>query len=178
LALRRWVTDADLIAAGSDALQWPQAPPNRIVQAWGQISWAELFGTVEPMLLRHTDQMAMSSELQSRFPYLDYRIVEIALRIPQRFHRPGLGLLRDACIDLFPPGYLDNTRQDFTLPMASWMRGPLRNLCQARLEALKQSHWLDQAWITRQWQAFEAGQLPWLFAWRLVVLGEFSVRQY
>ena len=177
LALRRWASEADLAAAGSEALAWPELPPQRITQAWGQISWAELFGYGEPMLLRDSDVFSMASGLELRVPFLDHRIVEIALRMPQRFQRPVKGLLRDACADLFPPGYLDHPKQGFALPMARWMQGPLQGLCLARLEALQASGWLDPGWIAQQWQAFEAGQLNWTRAWSLVVLGEWAARQ-
>jgi hypothetical protein len=56
------------------------------------------------------------------------------------------------------------------------MLGPLRPLCQARLERLQASGWLDPAWIRGQWRAFEADQLRWTRAWDLVVLGEFASR--
>jgi asparagine synthase (glutamine-hydrolysing) len=177
LALRRWANAADLTAAGAEPLQWPDPPPQRITQTWGQISWAELFGYTEPMLLRDSDVMSMASGLELRVPFLDHRIVEIALRMPQRFQKPGKDLLRQACEDLFPPGYLDRKKQGFCLPMASWMRGPLHPFCRSRLEALQGSGYLDPAWIAEQWQAFEAGQLSWPRAWSLVVLGEFAARE-
>jgi asparagine synthase (glutamine-hydrolysing) len=151
--------------------------PQRITQAWGQISWAELCGYTEPMLLRDGDCFSMASGLELRLPFLDHRLVEIALRMPQRFQRRGKGLLRAACRDLFPPGYLDRPKQGFALPMAMWMRGPLDELCRARLEALQASGWLDSGWIAQQWQAFQAGQLNWPRAWSLVVLGEFALRE-
>ena len=176
LALRRWASDQDLDAAGAESLQWPALPPQRITQAWGQTSWAELFGYTEPLLLRDSDAMSMACGLELRVPFMDHQLVEIALRMPQRFQSPGKGLLRHACADLFPPGHLNRPKQGFALPMTAWMRGPLRELCRSRLEALQLSGWLDPAWINQQWQAFEAGQLNWPRAWSLVVLGEFAQR--
>jgi asparagine synthase (glutamine-hydrolysing) len=177
LALRRLASAADLAAAGAAPLQWPEPPPQRITQGWGQISWAELFGYTEPMLLRDGDALSMASGLELRVPFLDHRLVEIALRMPQRFQGPGKGLLRAACVDLFPPGYLHRPKQGFALPMAQWMCGPLRGLCQSRLEALQASGWLEAGWVAKQWQAFEAGQLNWSRAWSLVVLGSFAARE-
>jgi asparagine synthase (glutamine-hydrolysing) len=177
LALRRWATDRDLDAAGAEPLQWPGSAPQRITQAWGQTSWAELFGYAEPMLLRDSDGMSMACGLELRVPFLDHHLVEISLRMPQRFQRPGKGLLRQACADVFPPGYLDRPKQGFTLPMAAWMLGPLLPLCLSRLQSLEQVGWLDAGWINQQWQAFEDGQLNWPRAWSLVVLGEFAQRE-
>ena len=146
------------------------------LQGHGQIAWAELFGYCEPMLLRDSDVFSMASSLELRVPFLDHRLVELALRLPERFHGPAKGLLRQACGDLFPAGYLERPKQGFTLPMRPWMLGPLRPLCRERLERLEQSGWLEPAWIHRQWQAFEADRLRWTRAWNLVVLGEFAAR--
>lgn len=44
--------------------------------------------------------------------------MEIALRMPQRFHRLGKGLLRQACADLCTSAYLDRPKQCFVLPKA------------------------------------------------------------
>ncbi|MCT0200795.1 hypothetical protein KQ313_14065 [Synechococcus sp. CS-1325] len=177
VALRRWASDGDLVAAGVEALKWSSPPPERISQGWGQISWAELFGTSVPRLLRDINGYSMATGLELRVPFFDHRLVEIALRMPQRFQRPGNGLLRASCQDLFPVGYLDSPRQAFSLPMRPWMLGPLLNLCSLRLEALQSSGWLDPDWITQQWQAFYGRKLPWPRAWSLVVLGEWALRE-
>lgn len=176
LALRRWATDGDLDRAGAEPLQWPQSPSQRITQPWGQVSWAELFGYTEPMLLRDSDVMSMACGLELRVPFLDHQLVEIALRMPQRYHKHGKSLLRQACADLFPAGYLSRPKQGFALPMDAWMRGPLRQLCLGRLESLQQADWVDSAWIKSQWQCFDAGQIHWTRVWSLVVLGEFARR--
>jgi asparagine synthase (glutamine-hydrolysing) len=178
LALRRWASDRDLVEAGAKPLHFPTSPPHRITQPWGQTSWSELFGYTEPMLLRDSDVMSMACGLELRVPFLDHQLVEIALRMPQYLHRHGKGLLRDSCADLFPAGYLNRGKQGFALPMAAWMRGPIRLLCQIRLEALEHSGWLDPVWIQQQWQAFEAGEQNWPRVWTLVVLGEFVQREH
>ncbi|MCP9890267.1 hypothetical protein KBY57_04210 [Cyanobium sp. Aljojuca 7D2] len=176
LALRRCFGDSELASAGADPLLWPDQPPQRITQSWGQISWADLFGTTEPLLLRDTDALSLAAGLELRMPFLDHRIAEIALRMPQRYQRPGNGLLRSACQDLLPAGDPDRAQQGFSLPMRAWMLGPLSSLCRSRLGALQGSSWLQPTWISGQWQLFEAGQLHWRRAWCLVVLGEWAMR--
>jgi asparagine synthase (glutamine-hydrolysing) len=177
VSVRRFIGDADLAAAGAKRLQWPELPAVPLRQSQSQISWAELFGYCEPMLLRDSDVFSMASSLELRVPFLDHRLVEMALRMPQRFHGPAKGLLKEACLDLFPAGYLNRPKQGFSLPMRPWMRGPLRSLCLDRLDSLQASGWLDPPWIREQWEAFEAGRLNWARTWNLVVLGEFAQRQ-
>jgi len=176
VSMRRFLGDADLLAAGAKPLRWPEPPPAPLRQSHGQISWAELFGYCEPMLLRDSDVFSMASSLELRVPFLDHRLVELALRMPQAFHGPAKGLLREACQDLFPAEYLNRPKQGFTLPMRPWMLGPLRGLCLDRLDSLRASGWLDPLWIDAQWRAFEAEGLRWTRAWNLVVLGEFAAR--
>ena len=176
LAMRRIATVSDLNAAGADSLYWPKSPVHRITQAWGQTSWAELFGYTEPLLLREYNSMNIAFGIEWRMPFLDHHIVEIALRMPQRFHKSGKGLLLQSCADLFPPDYLHIPKQRFDLPMNRWMCGPLRELCLVRIAALQATGWLDPSWIDLQWQAFTSGNLHWSQAWSLVVLGEFARR--
>jgi asparagine synthase (glutamine-hydrolysing) len=176
VAMRRYFGAAELAAAGASALTFPEAPPVPRLTGHGQISWAELFGYCEPMLLRDSDVFSMASSLELRVPFLDHRLVELALRMPPRFHGSAKALLRQSCLDLFPSGYLNRPKQGFNLPMRPWMLGPLRPLCQERLDRLEASGWLEPAWIRGQWQAFEADQLRWTRAWDLVVLGEFARR--
>lgn len=177
LALRRWATPASLRAAGAVALPWPTPAQPLPASRWGTITAAELQGYTEPMLLRDSDVMSMASALELRVPFLDQRLVDLALACPAGVQRPGKQLLREACIDLFPPGTLDRPKQGFTLPMAAWMQGPLHPLCMDRLTALCRSGWLSPDWVLTQWQRFEAGRLHWTRAWSLVVLGEFASRE-
>lgn len=176
LALRRWASNRELQAAGLPPVAWPSPPLPLPRHRWAKISSAELFGYTEPMLLRDSDVLSMACGLEVRVPFLDQRIQELVWALPASLLRPGKALLRAACADLFPPGYLERPKQGFTLPMAAWMQGPLRPLCQQRLAALTASGWLDPGWLQQQWQRFEAGRLNWPRAWSLVVLGEFASR--
>jgi hypothetical protein len=91
-------------------MKWPASAPQRITQAWGQTSWAEFFCYTKPLFLRDSDAMSMASGLELRVRFLNYQLVEIALRVPQRSQRPGKALLRQACADLFPHAYLNRPK--------------------------------------------------------------------
>lgn len=177
LALRRWATPADLHAAAAMDLPWPTPAGLLPADPWAVITAAELQGYTEPMLLRDSDVMSMASALEVRVPFLDQRLVDLALACSASAQRPGKKLLREACIDLFPAGYLDRPKQGFTLPMAAWMQGPLHALCLDRVKVLCRSGWLNPDWVQTQWQRFESGRLNWPRAWVLVVLGEFASRE-
>ena len=73
-------------------------------------------------------------------------------------------------------GYLNRLKRGISLPMSAWMRGPLIVLCISKMLMQSQNNWIDPAWTQLHWAAFEAGQLSWVRAWCLVVLGEFAQR--
>jgi asparagine synthase (glutamine-hydrolysing) len=176
VALRRWASNSDLREAGVTPYHWPTPPSHGSLDTWGICTLAELYGYTEPMLLRDADAMSMACGLELRVPFLDHRLVEFVVLTCRRFQRPGKFLLRAACSDLFPPGYLNRRKQGFALPMRPWMLGPLQALCHTRLQSLRGSGLLDPLWIDQQWSSFEAGHISWPRAWSLVVLGEFALR--
>jgi len=65
----------------------------------------ELFADPLPSLLRYEDRNSMAASVESRLPFLDYRLVELALAVPEReLIRDGWtkALLREAMNGLLP----------------------------------------------------------------------------
>lgn len=177
IALRRWYGDRDLESAGLNVVSFSEPPHFFLPQSWSRISFSEISNYTEPMLLRDTDNMSMASGLEIRVPFLDHRIVEFALRVPQSFHGTRKYMLRKAFKDIFPSGFLERPKQGFALPMDQWIMGPLRELVVQRLDSVKQSGFIDSGWIDSQWSAFLSRQLHWTRIWSIVVAGEFILRQ-
>jgi hypothetical protein len=117
-------------------------------------------------------------DIVAHFPFLDHRIVEACVRIPQRYHRPGYGLLLDACKDIYSPDLFNHTNTSNHLPMSRWMLGPLSSICYSRIQSLAKLGLFDSLWLRSQWSAFEADQLSWQHIWRLVVLGSIGLRDF
>lgn len=82
-----------------------------------------------PALLRYEDHNSMAHGIESRTPFLDYRLVELALQTPHRLKiRHGVTkiLLREAMRGILPEKV--RTRVDkvgFSTPEAEWFRGPM-----------------------------------------------------
>jgi asparagine synthase (glutamine-hydrolysing) len=75
------------------------------------------------------DRATMMASLEARVPFLDVEVVELAARIPPQWHRrDGVSkwLLRRAFDDLLPPEVLRRPKHAFDVPIAAWLRGPLR----------------------------------------------------
>jgi GT2 family glycosyltransferase len=78
-------------------------------------------------LLRATDAMSMWSSLEVRTPFLDYRLVELAMRIPAHHKMrltTGKLLLRDIAAATLPESS-NGAKRGFALPLGHWMRSDL-----------------------------------------------------
>lgn len=81
--------------------------------------------------LMRTDKMTMAESLEERVPWLDRRVVELALSLPSRWKlRRGEGkwIVRRAFRDLVPSHVLGAPKRGWFAPAAKWLRGELRPL--------------------------------------------------
>ena len=72
----------------------------------------------------------MAVSLEARVPFLDHRLVELALRIPSRYKIRGIStkrILKRAMMDLLPSETLRKRKHGFSVPTDLWFRGPLRD---------------------------------------------------
>ncbi|HUS16553.1 MAG TPA: asparagine synthase (glutamine-hydrolyzing), partial [Chloroflexia bacterium] len=83
-----------------------------------------------PALLQVEDRVSMAWSLESRVPLLDFRLVELAMRIPPELKLRGLEtkhILRRAVADLLPPVVANRRdKKGFPTPIGPWFAGPLQ----------------------------------------------------
>ena len=87
-------------------------------------------------VLVKVDRAAMAFSLETRAPLLDHRIFELAWRIPygqKVIGGVGKQPLRQLLDRYVPRALIDRPKRGFTVPMATWLRGPLRPWAQALL---------------------------------------------
>ena len=78
-------------------------------------------------ILVKVDRMSMRHSLELRSPFLDYRMVELGLRIPSRLRaRGGVNkyLLRRLAERHLPPEVCAAPKRGFSIPIQSWLRDP------------------------------------------------------
>ena len=81
-------------------------------------------------LLHKVDMASMAHALECRSPFLDHRVVELALALPRnrKFKlRKGQTklILKQAFADLMPPAIQKRGKMGFAVPLDRWFRGPL-----------------------------------------------------
>src|SRR5215469_2453162 len=82
-------------------------------------------------MLVNVDRPSMAASLEVRCPMLDHQLAEFATRIPASWKwQDGKGkrILLDALGDRLPPQLLTRPKKGFSVPLAVWFRGPLREL--------------------------------------------------
>jgi asparagine synthase (glutamine-hydrolysing) len=126
------------------------------------------------VLLRDSDVLSMAHGLELRVPFLDHVLVETCLRYGLADQEGSLlnkAWLLKAAGDLLPSGVADRPKQGFTLPMADWMRGPLKEFVGEGLAVIDGSGALPRVKIGRLLDDFERGRLSWSRVWQFAVLG-------
>ncbi len=82
-------------------------------------------------ILVKVDRASMANSLEVRAPFLDHEFVAWAFALPQRQKlRGGNGkaILKRAMEPLLPHELLYRPKRGFTVPLAQWLRGPLRQI--------------------------------------------------
>jgi len=85
------------------------------------------------------DRMGMAVSLEARTPFLDYRMMEFAFRMPGQLKlREGVTkyLYKKAVQPLIGEQLAYRRKQMFTVPVGEWLRGEKRAFCAERLERL------------------------------------------
>jgi len=183
-AARRKLLNGDVNYAPHDELAFlpaelDGAEPFEIVSAW------EMRAYMGDVLLRDSDVMSMHHSLELRVPFVDRPLIEWLWNQPTRYkYTPNhsKAALAHAVRDLLPPNTAKRAKRGFTLPLARWMRGPLRPFLEETfsLPSITRSGFFDGAGVQARWQNFITGNDPreWSRVWTLAVAIAFANRQH
>jgi asparagine synthase (glutamine-hydrolysing) len=124
---------ASVDGGGSPEASGPTRPVPRLSHLNARL-WFEFTTRNLPRWLRMEDRMSMASSVESRLPFMDYRLVEFAFSLPDDVklrHGYNKYILRRSMRNLLP-SHLTETRikHPFKAPFEDWLRGAWRPMIQ------------------------------------------------
>jgi asparagine synthase (glutamine-hydrolysing) len=117
-------------------------PLGHVVAAWEASAGLEPFDRLMATdletyladdLLAKVDVASMAHSVEVRSPLLDTELMGWAARLPVELkasRHGGKRLLRHAALAWLDEDLVDRPKQGFAVPVASWLRGPLRESCE------------------------------------------------
>ena len=107
-------------------------------------------------ILVKVDRASMSHSLESRMPFLDHRVVEFAWSLPLEMklnNTESKIVLRRVLERHVPRALFDRPKMGFGIPLAEWLRGPLRQWAEDLLteESLNSSGFFNVLSVRKQW---------------------------
>jgi asparagine synthase (glutamine-hydrolysing) len=113
-------------------------------------------------ILCKVDRASMAVSLETRVPFLDHRVAEVAARIPLRMKirgKEGKLILKQLLARELPRALFERPKAGFSVPVGEWIRGALRPWAEELLDpkSLSREGWFDVHAIQTRWREHAAG---------------------
>jgi asparagine synthase (glutamine-hydrolysing) len=145
----------------------------------------DVIGYMNGDILTKVDRASMAHSLEVRVPILDHRVYELAWRLPMQHKLTSAGVgkavLRAILADHVPKALFERPKMGFGVPLAAWLRGPLKDWADDLLNEQK----LDQQGLYRAdlvqswWQDHLSGKADHaLRLWNIINLQAWTAQQH
>jgi asparagine synthase (glutamine-hydrolysing) len=151
-ALVRYWADPSLILPGIR----PSAPyfSPQLVDLVSQMQALDTATYLPDDVLTKVDRATMAVGLEVRVPLLDHRLIEWSWAQPHNLKiqgKTGKWALRQILYSYVPQELIDRPKAGFSLPLGSWLRGPLRDWAEYLLAPSALKDTFDPAPIRKLW---------------------------
>jgi asparagine synthase (glutamine-hydrolysing) len=123
------------------------------------------------LLLMRVDKMSMGVSLEGRVPFLDHKLVELAMSIPESARtRNGTlkHILKKAVRGIIPDEIIDRPKQGFAVPIHEWFLDRLGDAIRTELDDFcKQTDFFCREEVFRLIDERKAAQVWYLFNFAL-----------
>jgi asparagine synthase (glutamine-hydrolysing) len=150
---------------------------NRKLSAAEQQALFDIKFYLKDDLLVKVDRASMQYSLETRTPFLDYRVVEYCLNISEKFKmNNGIQkyLLKEILYDFVPKEMFDRPKWGFSIPLVNWLKADLKFLIDEYLSesSITKSGLVDYEIVKDLKSKFFSNKFDYLYnrLWLLVVL--------
>ena len=105
-------------------------------------------------IMTKVDRASMAHSLEVRSPFLDHKWIEWISGIDSKYKydgKTGKSLLKQTMEKYLPDGILYRKKMGFSVPLASWFRGPLKSRVHETLtgDRLKSTGWFNMDFLSK-----------------------------
>ena len=117
-------------------------------------------------ILTKVDRAAMGVSLETRIPFLDYRVAELAWRLPldtKINNGETKWPIRQVLYKYVPKELIERPKAGFAIPVGQWIRGPLREWADDLLNETRMQHegYLNPKLVQKLWRQHLSGSHDW-----------------
>lgn len=122
-------------------------------------------------ILVKVDRAAMFYSLETRAPFLDHRMIEIASRIPSNFkikNNYGKHILRKLLYKYVPRELVERPKSGFSIPINDWLRGPLKIWAEDLIHS--KDSYINESFAKKIWaDHLEGNNTNSIILWRILM---------
>lgn len=117
-------------------------------------------------ILCKVDRASMANSLETRAPFLDHDLIKLAYKLPTPLRidgREGKRALREILYKYVPREIIERPKTGFSIPIADWLRGPLRDWAEELLSTsrINSEGYLNSKLIQVLWRQHLSGRYDW-----------------
>ncbi|TAL70071.1 MAG: asparagine synthase (glutamine-hydrolyzing) [Bacteroidetes bacterium] len=129
-----------------------------------KMTFLELQHRLPELLLMRVDKIGMAHSIEARVPFLDHRLVEFVLSIPDKIKVPDKRntkyILKKAVESILPHDIIYRQKQGFWAPVNEWLRNEWKSYAYSEItnSELMKTGIFDNAFIDKIFKLHESGR--------------------
>jgi len=160
-------------AALSQPATYPQPYPDKL----RNLQFRDIYHSKFPRALRFNDRSSMMASTELREPFMDHRLIELAMRQPadRKLHAGQTKwFLRELTKPMLPRAVQQAPKRAVQTPQREWLQGPLNRWAKSLIEhaCTERPDWLNHSATASAFDNFSAGKYDnSFFIWQWISLG-------
>lgn len=143
-------------------------PENGLKDFASSMMYKDTLNYLTDDILCKVDRASMGVSLETRVPFLDHKIVELAWRVPPEMKiNKGNGkiILRNILYKHVPKELIERPKAGFSIPLGDWLKGPLKDWAEPLLDKsrIDKEGNLNAENVQIIWKEHLSGKRNWTF---------------